>query len=296
MKILISGENSQLGNEFKKLITNQAEHNFFFTNSKTMDLMNKNSIEKTILEIMPDIIVNFSGYTNVDGAEDNKDDAFSINEIAPGLISKISSSIGANFIHISTDYVFGGQDKGPYNTEALADPINIYGNSKLNGEVSVLKNCPKSIIIRTSSIFSVYNDNFVKTITNKLINNESINVVDNQKINITYAKDLSEAILTLIIFNKLEYIFENNPKRIINYTNTGYTSWYEVACHIKSCLSSDLGQVLAINSKEWSSRAKRPNDSRLMIDYGLFKFLNIELFDWKNRVSGVVGELISNRN
>lgn len=297
MKILVSGENSQLGKEFLRLKFNLKNYSFLFTDSKSMNLLDKESIRKKILSYNPDIIINFSGYTNVDSAEENKLDCYEINAIAPGFISSLANKIGAYFIHISTDYVFGDPAEAPFNCEANTLPVNFYGNSKLDGEKEVFNNSPSSIIIRTSSLFGIHNDNFVKSILDKILKKQSLKIVSDQKVSMTYSLDLAKFILQIINEKDLNFIIKSNRARVIHYTNIGYTNWYDVACHINDSISKEnqSSLITAIKLKDWKSKALRSLDTRLVIDYGLFDSLNIELYDWKVRVSRVVNELILNK-
>ncbi|MAU58356.1 MAG: hypothetical protein CMC33_01690 [Flavobacteriaceae bacterium] len=292
MKILVSGENSQLGKEFSKLTFNCKKHSFLFTNSNSMNFFNKENIKETIINFNPDIIVNFSAYTMVDMAEENKLDCYEINSNIPGFIASISNKIGAYFIHISSDYVFGDPSNAPFDSNAATHPVNAYGVSKLSGEKKIINNSSSSLVIRTSSLFGVHNHNFVKLIAKKILKKESLQIINDQKISMTYSFDLAKFILSIISKKNLDFILKEKKNRIIHYTNTGYATWYELACHVKDSIDSNYDKIIPIETKDWKSKAKRPSDSRLIIDYGIFESLNIELYSWKDRVSMVVRELI----
>ena len=291
MNVLVLGKNSQIGKELLA-IKKPLNLKFFYTSSEDLNIINQNHIKNYIDKVKPSVIINFAAYTDVDGAESDEENAFLINSLAPGFISSIASEKNIYFINISTDYVFDGEISRPYDISDLTSPVNIYGKSKLDGELRILKNNKKSIIIRTSSIFSVHNKNFVKTIFNKLISGENLNVVDDQKISMTFAGDLAQMILSLLNFKILEKFLNEEETRIIHYSNVGYTSWYEVALLIKENISSGV-KINPVSSISRHSRALRPKDSRLKLNSSLLRLLSIKSYDWKDRVIKVTRDLNS---
>ena len=291
MNVLVLGKNSQIGKELLA-IKKPLNLKFFYTSSEDLNIINQNHIKNYIDKVKPGVIINFAAYTDVDGAESDEENAFLINSLAPEFISSIASEKNIYFINISTDYVFDGEINRPYDISDLTSPVNIYGKSKLDGELRILKNNKKSIIIRTSSIFSVHNKNFVKTIFNKLISGENLNVVDDQKISMTFAGDLAQMILSLLNFKILEKFLNEEETRIIHYSNVGYTSWYEVALLIKENISSGV-KINPVSSISRHSRALRPKDSRLKLNSGLLRLLSIKSYDWKDRVIKVTRDLNS---
>ena len=279
MKILVSGKNSQIGREFFK-ITKDSKNKYIFKDSASMNLLDEAIVSNTILEIKPDIIINFSAFTEVDNCETEKNKAYKINAIAPGVMASAASTINAILIHISTDYIFGKDNAGPFNFNSDVNPVNYYGLSKLDGEKAILKLNSKSIIIRTASVFSVFGSNFVKTISKKMIS-------------VTYARDIAIAVKDLLEKNILFNSKKNTPL-VFHYTNNGYTNWYDLAVFISKELGEKggkIGIVRPISSSEWVSKAIRPADSRLCLDYHLLDSLNIKVFDWHERVSQVLHEL-----
>lgn len=289
MNVLVLGKNSQIGKELS-LFENDKKNNFFFTGSDEINILDKKIIESYINKIKPDLIVNLAAFTDVDGAEDDLEKAFLTNSNAPEYISFLANKYSIYFISISTDYVFNSDLGGPFDIRDNTNPINIYGKSKLDGELKILKNNSKSLIIRTSSVFSIHNRNFVKTIFNKLINHEDIDVVNDQKISMTFAGDLAQMIFLLINNNNLEKLFNEEKNRIIHFTNNGYTSWFNVANLIKDHIKSN-SVINPIPTLSWKSKALRPIDSRLKLNYGLLNLLGIKSFYWEDRVIRVIDEL-----
>jgi dTDP-4-dehydrorhamnose reductase len=292
MKILVSGKNSQIGREFFK-ITKDSKNKYIFKNSVSMNLLDEAIVRNTILDIKPDIIINFSAFTEVDNCETEKNKAYKINAIAPGIMASAASTINAILIHISTDYIFGKGNTGPFNYNSDVNPENYYGLSKLDGEKAILNLNSKSIIIRTASVFSGFGNNFVKTISKKVLSGSDVDVINNQMISVTYARDIATAIKDLLEKNILFNSKKNTPL-VFHYTNNGYTNWYDLAVFISKELKekgSKIGVVRPISSSEWASKAIRPADSRLCLDYHVLDSLNIKVFDWHERVSQVLHEL-----
>lgn len=293
MKILISGKNSQIGHEFFEL-TKNSENNYIFKDSRSMNLLDNNAIRKSILEVKPDIIVNFSAFTEVDNCETEKSNAYKINAIAPGIMASVASEIDATLIHISTDYIFGKDSSGPFSYNSNGNPVNYYGLSKLDGEKAILELNSKSIIIRTASVFSVHGNNFVKTISKKMLGGSDVDVISDQMMSVTYARDIANAIKDLLEKNNTLFDSKKNTPLVFHYTNNGYTSWYDLAVFISKELKgkgNKIGIVNPINSSEWLSKAIRPADSRLSLDYHVLDSLNIKVYDWQERVSHVLNEL-----
>jgi len=298
MKILVSGKNSQIGNEFSNLILNSSD-DYLLTSSESMNLLDENALRETILEYNPDIIINLSAYTKVDECENNKEKAYLINGKAPGLLADIALKINALLIHISTDYVFGNENVGPFEFNSITSPINYYGFSKLEGEKAIVDSKCNSIIIRTSSVFSKHGKNFIKTISEKILSDNDIKVVNDQMISMTCAGDLANTLIALIADRKKNIHIENNKSLIFHYTNVGFTTWYDVAILILNNLSTMkelTGKITPINLSDWNSKAKRPIDSRLLLDYDLLDSLSIGLYNWEQRVSRVLDALYRDRN
>ena len=293
MKILVSGRNSQIGQEFFNLVQ-ESNDSYIFTDSSSMNLLNASSVEQVVLKNKPDVILNFSAYTRVDDCELNKDESHNVNADAPALLAFLALKIDALLIHISTDYVFG-EGSGPFRVDSKKLPVNFYGLSKLEGEAAILKSGCQSIIIRTSSVFSPFGNNFVKTIMKKILNDPSVSVIDDQMISLTNARDIAISIKRLISLKKDLSLSKNMLPLIFHYTNIGYTTWYDLASFIRVELNdkvNGLGTLKPIKASEWNSLASRARDTRLVIDYGLLKSLDIKLYNWQERVASVLESLL----
>lgn len=179
-KILVTGATGQLGSELSVLAPSYSHYEWVFADRTQATLDNLELLQSQLDKINPDIIFNCGAYTAVDRAESEKDLAFKVNHLAVELIAKYSAENNAKLIHISTDYVFDGSSSIALNEEAETNPINIYGESKLAGEIACLKENPESIIIRTSWVYSKYGSNFVKTMQRLMQERDEINVVNDQ--------------------------------------------------------------------------------------------------------------------
>lgn len=272
MIILLIGGNGQLGSEF--LSFNEKEgFNIYSPSSNELDITDHNSTRKFIKKLNPEIILNFAAYTDVNGAESNYKKANNINTIAVKNLAMIANECDAGLIHISTDFVFGKDQKGPYNENDTTSPINQYGVTKDNGEKEILKNCKKSIIIRVASLYGLHKQNFLKNFINTIKKNGEINAIYDQKITLTNSQDLVEFIYFLLNFIKKKSLSEFFKEPIIyHYINTGYTTWYDVAKLIvdemnKKKLSENEYRVKKISKDQWKQKAERPDDSRLVPSY-----------------------------
>jgi dTDP-4-dehydrorhamnose reductase len=163
LKILVTGSNGQLGNEIKEIARFKTEYDFIFTDVDNLDIANVEQLTDIFEEYVPNFVINCAAYTAVDTAETDIDNAFKINSAAVSNLSVICQKHQIPIIHISTDYVFDGQNYRPYTEKDETNPQNVYGKSKMEGE-EALKGYEKSIILRTSWLYSAYGNNFVKTI------------------------------------------------------------------------------------------------------------------------------------
>ena len=254
-RILITGANGQLGNEFRMLESGYPGYEFIFLSKQDLSITDKESVQNVFKTYKPEWCVNCAAYTAVDKAESEKEQALAINATAAGLLAEACAQHNAGFIHISTDYVFDGSSATPYREGDATGPINVYGESKLLGEQLVIKNHPRAIIIRTAWVYSYFGNNFVKTMMRLMKERESINVVEDQVGSPTHAADLAQAIMHIISQG-------SNASGIFHYSNEGRISWYEFALAIKD-LTGSRCKVNPIPSSQYPTPAKRPHYSLL---------------------------------
>jgi dTDP-4-dehydrorhamnose reductase len=270
--ILVTGSNGQLGYSIKKVSRRFDKYNFIFTEKNQLDLSNFNSIEKYIINYKINIIINCAAYTDVENAENNRELVDLINHVSVENLAKICSYNNIQLIHISTDFIFDGNKDFPYTEKDDPNPINFYGLSKLYGERKILKyDLKKSVIIRTSWLYSELKNNFVNKIIEKINLNDNINVVNNELGSPTYAIDLANMILEII--PKLE----NNQTEIYHFSNIGVCSRYEFAKKINSITLGE-SKINSINSLD--SVVRRPEFSALDSSKAINEF-GIHINTWE---------------
>ena len=287
MNILVTGCNGQLGKEFQKNSNIYTEHNWIFTDINELDICDKHSVNNFFTENTLDICINCAAYTAVDKAEDEEEKAKTINATAVSNLAYACKSSNTLLIHISTDYVFDGTSERPYLESDLVSPNCVYGKTKAEGEQNIITSGCSYIIVRTSWLYSSYGNNFVKTMLRLGSEREFVNVVDDQNGNPTWAYDLANAIMLLILR------FENREvKEIFNYSNEGTIPWSNFAEAIlyignKNC------EVRPISTKDYGSKANRPAFSAL--DKTKIKaYTGIKIPFWRESLIKCIEEIKTN--
>lgn len=284
LKILITGANGQLGNEFRSLSAKYPGDSFIFLTRQELSIDNADNVRQVLQEHNPHWVVNCAAYTAVDKAETEKELAMAINAEGAGTLAAVCKELGSRFIHISTDYVFDGSSASPYREDAATGPINTYGQTKLRGEELVLSNNSDAMIIRTSWVYSYFGNNFVKTMLRLMNERESINVVSDQVGSPTYAADLAAAIMQIIHSNP-----NGNAKGIFHYSNEGEISWYQFAQAIKELTGSSCN-VNPIPSSQYPTPAKRPQYS-LLDKSRIRNAFHLEIPHWKKSLEACIDRL-----
>jgi dTDP-4-dehydrorhamnose reductase len=251
-KVLVTGANGQLGKCLHDAVnhSNLSGYQFLFLDKSQLDISKKELVETFFFANQIDYCVNCAAYTNVDLAETEVEQAFKINADGVKFLAEECAEQNAVLIHISTDYVFDGKSFEPYLPDDKPNPINVYGKSKLEGEKWALELCPKSIIIRTSWIYSNYGKNFYTTMLRLMKEKEEIDVVNDQTGKPTNAKDLADYILKTIVNQDSNY-------GIRHFTGNEQMSWFEFAKKI----AEENGFPTKINpiaTSQYPTPAKRP--------------------------------------
>jgi dTDP-4-dehydrorhamnose reductase len=286
-KILVTGANGQLGKELQDISSSFPEFRFTFLSREDMPLQHFDLVRNFFNTLKPDYCINCAAYTAVDKAESEKELAFQINGEAVGVLAAICKEHNTKFIHVSTDYVFNGEGTYPYTENFPTDPVNIYGASKLEGETQALQLDPDCIVIRTSWVYSSHGKNFVKTMMRLMNEKTEISVVNDQVGSPTYAADLAEAIMKIIVFRSQHLIF--NQGGIYNYSNEGVINWYEFALAIKEIIGSTC-RVNSIPTSAYPTPAKRPAYS--VLDKTKIKTtFDIELKEWKKSLEVCIAKM-----
>lgn len=293
MNIILTGSNGQLG-ESIKYIFQKEKYNLLAFNRDKLDITSIKSIRNIVVKYSPDLIINAAAFTAVKEAEIKKDDCYQVNYDGVKNLANICQQLKIPLIHISTDYVFDGSKTNPYDVEDETNPLNIYGLSKLLGEEEIQKKISKFIIIRTSWTFSEYGSNFVKTITDKIINTKSdIHVVNDQIGGPTSCRLLAKKIL---LFVKLIEINKQGIWGTYHYSNLPFISWYEFAKEIKNILDKLTNNLFQdkkiIPIKTNNSEICRPPNTSLSS-----KKLNLSLKlkdeEWIDDLKRVLKEIVS---
>ena len=289
MNILVTGANGQLGNEIR-IISKDSSDRYIFTDVEELDITNFKAVSDCIRQNAIDVVINCAGYTNVEKAEDEEAIAELINAQAVEYIAKVCKDNDATLIHISTDYVFGGNDGNTPKTENEAvNPTGAYGRTKLHGEQAIAKVGCKSIIIRTSWLYSEFGCNFVKTMRKLTAEKDTLKVVFDQVGTPTYALDLAKTIKVFIEELKTPHSTLHTPHSIYNFSNEGVTSWYDFAKEICE-LSGNVCDIQPCHSNEFPSKVKRPNYS-VLDKTKIKKALNISIPYWKDSLKNCVNNI-----
>ncbi|MFH0892805.1 MAG: dTDP-4-dehydrorhamnose reductase [Bacteroidota bacterium] len=275
--ILITGANGQLGRELRDRSSEYKEFNYIFTDIEELDITNTKSVSDFFAKNSIDVVINCAAYTNVDKAEDEPNTAMLLNANAPAYLAKTCEIHHARMIHISTDYVFDGKVNKPYTEEDATDPQGTYAKTKREGELSVLNNTSNGLVIRTSWLYSPYNNNFMKTILRISREKNEIKVVNDQVGAPTYAGHLADALLHRIV----PRIQRTSPSKtsIYHFCNEGFCSWFVFAKEIVE-LSGNNCNVLPITTAEYPMKSPRPaysvlDNSKIKQDFCL------QIPDWK---------------
>ena len=251
MKILITGSNGMLGHDLTEVLKDN--HELVLTTSKTLDITDKDNVFDVISENKPDIVINSAAYTDVDGCESNPDLAYDVNGEGVKNLALACREVDCPLVHISTDYVFNGENTRPWVEDDETGPISVYGKSKLKGESYIQEILDRYFILRTAWLYGINGRNFPKTMLELAQNHSEITVVYDEVGTPTYTPDLARAISELI---------ETDYYGIYHLTNSGNCSWCEFARYIFEVAGADVN-VVPVTASEFARPAPRPHYSVL---------------------------------
>jgi dTDP-4-dehydrorhamnose reductase len=254
MKILLIGARGMLGGDLQPILS--VQHEVFGKDIQDLDITDPAQTQKAVGALQPQTVINAAAFTDVDGCESQKGRAFAVNAEGAGHVARACRQAGARLIHLSTDYVFDGTSRVPYTEEASPHPLNVYGESKLQGEKAVQEAGGNQLILRTAWLYGKHGGNFVDTILRLASQQEELRVVDDQRGSPTFTRDLSRAIARLM---------DKDVRGILHVTNSGACSWFEFAqkiLEIKKPLNDRL-RLIPISSRELARPAPRPANSVL---------------------------------
>lgn len=258
MNVLVTGARGQLGNCIRNASRNSAD-NYIFTDVDELDITDAGAVRKMVMDNDVQVIVNCAAYTNVEKAEDDADLAELLNAGAVANLAEAAKANGATLIHVSTDYVFGGNSGNtPRGESEPANPTGVYGLTKLHGEEAIARSGAKALIFRTAWLYSEYGKNFVKTMLSLTESKPQLKVVFDQAGTPTYAQDLADAIVSIIGSRA----FDGN-EGVYHYSDEGVCSWFDFAKMIASIAGHTACEIAPCHSCEFPSKVVRPSYSVL---------------------------------
>ena len=282
MNILVTGCNGQLGNEIQLLEKGNGKHVFFNTDVNELDITDENAINAFVDANNIDGIINCAAYTAVDKAESNEVPCHTLNATAPGYLAAAMGKRGGWMVQVSTDYVFDGTKHTPYSETDPTCPDSVYGRTKLEGEQLVRQHCERALIVRTAWLYSIFGNNFVKTMIRLGKEKTELGVIFDQIGTPTYARDLAVAIMTAVEKGIIPGIY--------HFSNEGVTSWYDFTKAIHRIAGISGCHVRPIHTEEYPTPARRPHYS--VLDKTKIKATyNIEVPYWEESLAECISKL-----
>ncbi|HDR7732914.1 TPA: dTDP-4-dehydrorhamnose reductase [Bacillus thuringiensis] len=279
MKVLVTGAKGQLGQDLVSLLKEQTWE-IFGVGREELNITDEKQVSEKVLLIQPDIIIHTAAYTQVDQAESDEEVAFKVNAEGTKYLAQAAEAVGAKFCYVSTDYVFDGTKDTPYKADDQTNPQTVYGKSKLVGEQYTQEYCSKSYIVRTSWVFGLYGNNFVKTMLRLAEENKELGIVHDQVGSPTYTTDLARFIISLV---------QTDKYGVYHGSNSGVCSWYEFAKEIFKQSNIEI-LVNPLKTEDFPRPAARPKYS--VLDKGMIEENGFESFqNWKEALKGFLKKL-----
>lgn len=252
MKVFVTGVKGQLGHDVMNELEKQGLEGIG-VDIDEMDITDADQVNKVIKEAAPDAVIHCAAYTAVDAAEDNEEICRKVNASGTENIAKVCEELDIKMMYISTDYVFNGQGERPWEPDDEREPLNVYGQTKYEGELAIEKHVKKFFTVRIAWVFGVNGKNFIKTMLNLGKTHDHLTVVNDQTGSPTYTYDLARLLVDMIQTDKYGRYHA---------TNEGLCTWYEFACEIFKQAGMNVS-VAPVSSDEYPAKAKRPSNSRM---------------------------------
>lgn len=252
MKVLVTGVKGQLGHDVMDELSKRGIDSIG-VDIDEMDITDALSVDKVLKEANPDAVIHCAAYTAVDAAEDNVDLCRRVNADGTQNIADICKELDCKMVYISTDYVFDGEGTRPWEPDDERHPLNVYGQTKYEGELAVENTLEKYFIVRIAWVFGVNGKNFIKAVLNKAKTTDTLTVVEDQFGSPTYTYDLARLLVDMV---------ETDKYGFYHATNEGICNWYEFACEIFRQAGVKV-TVVPVSSSEYPAKAKRPSNSRM---------------------------------
>ncbi|RZS92372.1 dTDP-4-dehydrorhamnose reductase [Cuneatibacter caecimuris] len=256
MRVLVTGVKGQLGFDVMNECAKRGIE-AVGVDVEEMDITDASAVERVITESRVEAVIHCAAYTAVDAAEDNPDVCMKVNAQGTENIARVCGDLDLKMIYISTDYVFDGEGERPWQPDDQRHPLNVYGQSKYEGELAVQKYLEKYFIVRIAWVFGVNGKNFIKTMLRLGEERGCVSVVDDQIGSPTYTYDLAVLLVDMA---------ESDKYGIYHATNEGLCSWYEFACEIFRQAGMSQVKVTPVKAEEFPAKAKRPSNSRMSKD------------------------------
>jgi dTDP-4-dehydrorhamnose reductase len=287
MKVVITGKGGQLAWELEQIAPQGLEVISF--GRKELDVSNESQVLEFIAKIKPDVLINAAAYTAVDKAEEDIDAAYAVNELGTKYLATACKSINARLLHVSTDFVFDGKSTTPYQTYSNPNPINVYGATKLAGEIALQAILPESsVIVRTAWVYSANGNNFVKSMLRLMQDKPQLGIIYDQVGSPTWAKGLAQWLWAVVDKPEVTGCY--------HWTDAGVASWYDFAIAIQELglekgLLKNAIPVLPIPSTAYPTPAKRPTFS--VIDKSNSELVSgLNTIHWRKQLSLMMDDLI----
>lgn len=252
MKVFVTGVKGQLGYDVMNELEKQGLEGIG-VDIDEMDITDADQVNKVIKDAAPDAVIHCAAYTAVDAAEDNEEICRKVNAQGTENIAKVCEELDIKMMYISTDYVFNGQGERPWEPDDEREPLNVYGQTKYEGELAIEEHVKKFFTVRIAWVFGVNGKNFIKTMLNLGKTHDHLTVVDDQTGSPTYTYDLARLLVDMIQTDKYGRYHA---------TNEGLCTWYEFACEIFKQAGMNVS-VAPVSSDEYPAKAKRPSNSRM---------------------------------
>lgn len=287
MQLLVLGAGGQLGREFQYL-QGQLAGRWQFADRGLLDLLRPDEIGKVIKKMRPDVLINCAAYTAVDRAEEEREEAAAVNTAAVEQMARACLTTDTHLIHFSTDYVYRDTYNRPLRETDITDPINYYGQTKLEGETAIRSVLPGATIIRTSWVYSAYGHNFVRTMLKLGKERDELKVVSDQIGSPTYARDLAGTIIGIL---QRVAQGELEPERLgglYNFSNEGACSWYDLAVATHEIAGIDC-RIEPIRSESYPTPARRPHYS-VLDKHHIRTTFGLEIRHWRAALKEMLQE------
>ena len=252
MRVFVTGVKGQLGYDVMNELEKQGLEGIG-VDIDEMDITDADQVNKVIKEAAPDAVIHCAAYTAVDAAEDNEESCRKVNAQGTENIAKVCEELDIKMMYISTDYVFNGQGERPWGPDDKREPLNVYGQTKYEGELAIEEHVKKFFTVRIAWVFGVNGKNFIKTMLNLGKTHDHLTVVNDQTGSPTYTYDLARLLVDMIQTDKYGRYHA---------TNEGICTWYEFACEIFKQAGMNVS-VAPVSSDEYPAKAKRPSNSRM---------------------------------